>query len=148
MLTHLASLFHESLKHFFGLWELFRVPGEIAFAISVLNVQPDDIIRDVVLIKSLINSFYIFLIVVVPATLMVSKSGKRREGLSAWYSSEQREIKVCAFILSAAYTKKRRYTHAVHVLLSKIYLILLLFCVFICMCYRCNAVTLSVAVFV
>lgn len=80
---YLASLCHELLKHFFGLWEILRVPGEVAFAIRVLNVQPNEVIGDVVLIKPLINSFYIFLINIVPATLMVSESGKRREGLSA-----------------------------------------------------------------
>lgn len=118
--THLASLFHEPLKHFFGFWELLRVPGEVAFAISVLNVQPDEVEGDVVLIKTLVHSFYIFLIVVVPATLMVSKSGQRREGLRAQNSSEQRE-RLPGLI--AEYTKTRQYTPAVYVLHNKMYFI-------------------------
>lgn len=47
------------------------------------------------LIKTLINSFYIFLIIVVPATLMVSEGRKWREGLSAYNRSEKRKITVC-----------------------------------------------------
>lgn len=72
-MSHLASFVHQALQHVFRLGELAGVPGEVALSICMLNVQPNEVIRDVVLIKALINSLYILLIIIVPAALMVSQ---------------------------------------------------------------------------
>lgn len=69
--THLPSLIHELLQHLARLWELVVVPGEVAFAIRVFNIQPDEVIRDVILIKALVYRTHILLVIVVPAALVV-----------------------------------------------------------------------------
>ena len=65
------------------LWS--RESGEIPLAICMLNVQPDDIIRDVILVKSGVHCFNILLILVVPSALVITK----REGTvaSVWFLS-------------------------------------------------------------
>lgn len=82
-LTNLASLVHDVLQHVFGLRELVRVPSEIAFAVCVLNVQPDEVVRYVMLIKALVHSFHVVLVIIVPTALVVGKSSQRRKGLCA-----------------------------------------------------------------
>lgn len=82
--TDHASLVHDVLQHLFGLWELVRVPGEVALAICVLDVQPDVVIWDVMFVKALVHCLHIILVIVVPATLMVGQRRQRREGLGAW----------------------------------------------------------------
>lgn len=79
-LTFFAS---EQLLQPFGVWESFLVPGEVPFALSVLYVQPHDIIRNVMFIESCIHCFYILFIFVVPAALMVSQGEERGHGLCA-----------------------------------------------------------------
>ena len=49
-------------------------PRRSPLAISVLNVQPDDVIGDVVLIKGSIDRLHVCLIPVVPATLVVGNA--------------------------------------------------------------------------
>lgn len=82
--TDLTSLVHDVLQHLFGLWELVRVPSEIALAICVLDVQPDEVIWDVMLIEALVHCLHIILVIVVPATLVVGQRSQGREGLGAW----------------------------------------------------------------
>lgn len=55
----------QMLKHVAGLRETAGVPGEIPFAIGMLNVQPDDITRQVVIIEALIHFQNISLIPIV-----------------------------------------------------------------------------------
>lgn len=81
--SYLPSFAHQALQHVFRLRELAGVPREVAFSICVLDVQPYEVIGDVVLIEALIDVFDIFLIVVVPATLMIRQRGQRRKRLSA-----------------------------------------------------------------
>lgn len=57
------------------------IPGEIALPIRVLNVEPDIVIRDVMLIKACIHRLHILLVIVVPAGLMVPQRKDGREGL-------------------------------------------------------------------
>lgn len=59
------------------------IPGEVALAISVLNVEPDIVIWDVVLIEARIHCSHILLVVVVPAALVVTHSSEGGEGLGA-----------------------------------------------------------------
>lgn len=50
------------------------IPGEIALAICVLNVKPDEVIGDVVLVKACIHCLHVFLVIVVPTALVVAQS--------------------------------------------------------------------------
>lgn len=69
------------LKHVAGLRETAGVPGEIPFAIGMLNVQPDDIARQVVIIEALIHFQNISLIPIVPAALVVAEGEERGQCL-------------------------------------------------------------------
>lgn len=57
------------------------VPGEIALSIRVLDIQPDIVVRDVVLIEACVHCLHVLLVVVVPAALVVAQSKDGREGL-------------------------------------------------------------------
>lgn len=59
------------------------VPSEVTLPISVLNVQPDDVVGDVVKIESSINRLDISLAVVVPATLVIPQGKERRQSLES-----------------------------------------------------------------
>lgn len=61
------------LKHGEWLREAAGVPGEVSLAISMFNIQPDDITGQVVIIKTPIHFQHIGLIPVVPAALMVAE---------------------------------------------------------------------------
>lgn len=69
------------LKHSEGLGETTGVPGEVPLAISMLNVQPDDITGQVVIIEALIDFQHIGLIPVVPAALVVAEGEERGQCL-------------------------------------------------------------------
>lgn len=58
-----------------------RVPGEVTLPVCVLDVQPDDIIRDFVEIKSSIHGLHVRLVVVVPAGLVVPQGKQWRKSL-------------------------------------------------------------------
>lgn len=59
------------------------IPSEVALAIGVLDVEPDKVIGDVVLVKACIHCLHVFLVIVVPAALVVGQGSKGREGLGA-----------------------------------------------------------------
>lgn len=80
---YLAFFVSQQLLHPFGVGESFLVPGEVPFALSVLYVQPHDIIRNVMFVKSCIHCFYILLIFIVPAALVVPQGEERGHGLCA-----------------------------------------------------------------
>lgn len=80
---YLTSLVHETLQHFLRCCKLVWIPSEIALPICVLNVKPDEVIGDVVLIKACIHRLHIFLVIVVPAALMVAEGSQGRERLGA-----------------------------------------------------------------
>lgn len=60
-----------------------RIPGEVAFAVRVLDVQPDEVIGDVVLVKASIDCLHVLLVVVVPPALVVPQCIDGRESLGA-----------------------------------------------------------------
>lgn len=66
------------------------VPGEVPFAISVLNVQPDEVIGDVMQVQSFVHSPHVLLVVVVPAALVVPECGQSGESLCAWNEERRR----------------------------------------------------------
>lgn len=78
------------LKHGEGLGETAGVPGEVPLAISMLNVQPDDITGQVVIIEALIDFQHIGLIPVVPAALVVAEGEERGQCLGPCRFSEGR----------------------------------------------------------
>lgn len=57
------------------------IPGEVALSIRVLDVEPDIVIRDVMLIKACVHRLHILLVIVVPAALVVTQREDGREGL-------------------------------------------------------------------
>lgn len=92
---HLALLVHQALQHFLGAGELVWVPGEVALAVCVLDVQPDEVVGDVVLVEAGVHRPHVFLVVVVPAALVVGQGGQGGEGLGAWRSTRG-EVSVIA----------------------------------------------------
>lgn len=59
------------------------IPGEVALPVRVLDVEPDEVIGDVVLVKACIHLLHVLLVVVVPAALVVGQSREGRERLGA-----------------------------------------------------------------
>lgn len=57
------------------------VPGEIPLLVRVVDIEPDDVIGDVVAIESGVHGLHVSLVSVVPATLMVAESEEWGEGL-------------------------------------------------------------------
>lgn len=57
------------------------IPGEVALSIRVLDVEPDVVIRDVMLIKAGVHRLHILLVIIVPAALVVTQRKDGREGL-------------------------------------------------------------------
>lgn len=60
------------------------IPGEVALAICMLDVKPYEIIRDVMLVKALVHRLHIFLVIIIPAALVIAQTGEGREGLGAY----------------------------------------------------------------
>lgn len=81
--TDLAPFVLDALKHVLGAGELVGVPGEVALAVGVLDVQPDEVVGDVVLVEALVHSLYVLLVVVVPAALVIGQCRDGGERLSA-----------------------------------------------------------------
>lgn len=52
---YLALLIHQTLKHFLWRCKLVWIPSEVTFPICVLNVKPDEVIWDVMLVKACIH---------------------------------------------------------------------------------------------
>ncbi len=82
--THLSLLLLQVALEVGWFWEKRRVPSEVTLPIRVLNVQPDDVIWNIVAIKSSIHSLHVGFVIVVPATLMVAECKQRGQGLVPW----------------------------------------------------------------
>mmetsp|Transcript_62451 Transcript_62451/g.149055 ORF Transcript_62451/g.149055 Transcript_62451/m.149055 type:complete len:262 (+) Transcript_62451:1252-2037(+) len=63
----------DALHHLLRRWEIAGVPSKILLAIRVLDVEPDNIHWQVILIKVLVDHLHILLISVVPAALMLAQ---------------------------------------------------------------------------
>lgn len=68
-------------EHGKGLGETAGIPGEVPLAISMLDVQPNDITGQVVIIEALIDFQHIGLIPIVPAALVVAEGEERGQCL-------------------------------------------------------------------
>ena len=78
------------LQHGEGLWETAGVPGEVPLAISMLDVQPDEIAGHVVVIEALTDLQHIGLVPVAPAALVVAEGEERGQSLGPCRFSEAR----------------------------------------------------------
>mmetsp|Transcript_8836 Transcript_8836/g.27859 ORF Transcript_8836/g.27859 Transcript_8836/m.27859 type:complete len:431 (-) Transcript_8836:843-2135(-) len=79
---HLAPAGGEAALHVLGGRERVLVPREVTLAVRVLNVQPQHIVWEVVLLKLGIHCRYIRLVLVVPAALVVGQreAGRQESG--------------------------------------------------------------------
>lgn len=59
------------------------VPGEIPLTVRVLNIEPDDVVWDIVAIESSVHSLHVSFIGVVPAALVVPECKQRGQGLKS-----------------------------------------------------------------
>jgi hypothetical protein len=57
--------------HFDGIRELAVIPSEVAFAIIMFNIEPNNVIWNIVVIKLVVNLVNVILVDVVPTTLVV-----------------------------------------------------------------------------
>mmetsp|Transcript_10951 Transcript_10951/g.20113 ORF Transcript_10951/g.20113 Transcript_10951/m.20113 type:complete len:245 (-) Transcript_10951:1953-2687(-) len=78
---HFAALRLDVVLHGFGGGEQRRVPREVLLPVSVLNVQPDGVVRNVMLVEPCIDCLDIVLVLVVPAALVVAQRKLLRHGL-------------------------------------------------------------------
>lgn len=81
--TYLALLVLETLQHIVWRSKFVRIPCEVALAVRVLDVQPDKVVGNVVLVKASIDRLHVFLVVVVPPALVVTQCIDGRESLGA-----------------------------------------------------------------
>lgn len=57
------------------------VPGEAALPVCVFDIQPHDIVRDVVVVKLVVHLCHSLLGVIVPARMVVAQGEQRRQGM-------------------------------------------------------------------
>ena len=98
----LASTVDESAHHRIRIREVLRVPGEVALAVCVLDVQPHDVHRHAVGVKALGDGQHVRLVVVVPAGLVVAQREYLkifRAFLFNWQAVGPGKYRVC-YILS------------------------------------------------
>mmetsp|Transcript_9856 Transcript_9856/g.18575 ORF Transcript_9856/g.18575 Transcript_9856/m.18575 type:complete len:260 (-) Transcript_9856:556-1335(-) len=76
---HLAALGGDVVLHARRCGEEVLVPCEVALAVGVLDVQPDDVVGHDVLVKAVVHLVHIRLVTVVPAALVVPDGEERRQ---------------------------------------------------------------------
>jgi hypothetical protein len=52
---HLAALGRDCVNELCGLWEIVSVPCEVLLSVRVLNIEPQDVVRNIVLIEASVN---------------------------------------------------------------------------------------------
>lgn len=82
--------------------EVNGVPGEITLPVRVLDVQPDDVIGDVVVIEPGVHGLHVSFVEVVPAALVVTEGKERGQGLvsfreRAWGEEERVRKLICFY---------------------------------------------------
>ena len=66
-----ADLSSNLVDHIDGVGELLRVPSEVSLAISVFNIQPNDIHGNVEFVEIGVDVQHVVAIVVIPAALVI-----------------------------------------------------------------------------
>lgn len=69
-----AAIVIEMFLHAKGVGKVVFVPGEIFLAFGILNVEPDDVVRDSVLVEFTVDVFDILVSHVIPSALVVAES--------------------------------------------------------------------------
>lgn len=64
--------------------ETSRVPGEIPLLVRVVDVEPDDVVGDAVLIKASIHGLHVGFVLVAVAALVVPQRKQGGQRLVAW----------------------------------------------------------------
>ena len=57
--TYLLAASGEISEHYFGVWELVIVPSEVFLIVCMFNVQPNNIVWHVMLVKALLNGEHV-----------------------------------------------------------------------------------------
>mmetsp|Transcript_17547 Transcript_17547/g.44716 ORF Transcript_17547/g.44716 Transcript_17547/m.44716 type:complete len:648 (-) Transcript_17547:7-1950(-) len=83
---HAATGRPQLLLHAFGCSKVALVPGEVALAVRVLDVQPQHVEGNVVLVEAGVHRRHVRLVAVVPAALMVGDGELGRQRLRAGQS--------------------------------------------------------------
>ncbi len=76
----LAAVQCQVLHHLLGVRELDGVPREVALAVGVLDVEPEDVEGQLVLLEAGVHGAHVLLVVVVPAALVVGGGEEGRQG--------------------------------------------------------------------
>mmetsp|Transcript_75972 Transcript_75972/g.195731 ORF Transcript_75972/g.195731 Transcript_75972/m.195731 type:complete len:317 (+) Transcript_75972:1215-2165(+) len=79
----LAALRRDGVGHLVGRGEIGRVPREVSLTVGVLDVKPDDIVWDVVLVVARIHCGHVLLAHVVPAALVLAQRPEWWHGCSS-----------------------------------------------------------------
>ena len=82
----LAAIVSQVAHHVLGRGKLELVPGEVALAVRVLDVEPHDVHGNLVLLEAVVDRAHVLLVVVVPAALMI---GEREYGRQLCVAREQ-----------------------------------------------------------
>ena len=61
-----------------GVGERTFIPRHVPLTVRVFNVEPQDVVRDVVLIETFIHFLDVFFVAVVPSALVVTQGEHRR----------------------------------------------------------------------
>ncbi|KAL8773282.1 MAG: hypothetical protein Q9194_004379, partial [Teloschistes cf. exilis] len=69
-----AAIVSEMFLHAKGVGKVVFVPGEIFLAFGILNVEPDDVVRDSVLVEFAVDVFDILVSHVIPSALVIAES--------------------------------------------------------------------------
>ena len=79
-----ADLSSDLVDHIDGVGELLRVPREVSLAISVFNIQPNDIHGNVEFVEIGVDVQHVVAIVVIPPTLVIGDGEGWRQRSRAW----------------------------------------------------------------
>eukprot|EP00732_Lithocolla_globosa_P002049 Lithocolla_globosa_v1_NODE_1210_length_2782_cov_63.330766.p3 type:complete len:105 gc:universal NODE_1210_length_2782_cov_63.330766:1259-945(-) len=71
---HLALFGSNVVLHVNRCGKLDFVPGEILLSICVFDIQPKNVVRNIMSVKTCINSLYIVLVDVIPTALVISNT--------------------------------------------------------------------------
>jgi len=72
-----SVLFPKFFNHAFRVRELLFVPGEVGLVVGVLDVEPDEVTRDLVILKLLTHLKHLRLTHVIPSALVVAQRWSR-----------------------------------------------------------------------
>ena len=75
----LPAFGHQLVGHVYGVRELVVIPREVPLAISVFDVQPHHVHRDVMFVEVAVDGEHVLLVIVIPTALMVGQGEEGRQ---------------------------------------------------------------------